>query len=86
MEILKQNDSFIGGTEKQYQQITKLLGLEKKNHVINDSVIRGGLFWSEKLKQVVPGKLSNSDKYTFQQFIVKLKNTIDYGERCKKNS
>lgn len=80
-ETLKQNDLFLNGTKEQYSQIVKLvLG---KNYdkgllqfMVENCLIRGGLFWSERIENVVPGKLQNGNQYSFKEYFTRLKNTL----------
>jgi hypothetical protein len=81
---LKQNDSFHGGNEKQYKQIATLamgddINKRMRDQLVSNCLIRGGLFWSERLQMIVPGKLnSGGQNLDFNQFFERLKTTINY--------
>ncbi len=82
MEVLSQNDSFVNGTHKEYSQIVKVaLGKEFQkelsNFMVDNCMVRGGLFWSARLDNVVPGKINNGKVYPFKDFIQRLKNTVN---------
>jgi hypothetical protein len=81
MQVLKQNDCFIGGTEKQYKEIFKIVfyntefGLSVRKQNTNNAVIRGGVFWSERCNTVIAGSISGN-KLTLKEFKERLINTI----------
>lgn len=82
MDKLNQNDLFLGGTKKQYEEIVSTaLGDQNekglRTFMVENCIIRGGLFWSERLQNVVPGKLANGNQYSFKEYLTRLKNTLE---------
>lgn len=80
-ETLKQNDLFLNGTKEQYLQIVKLVLGENCDKgllqfMVENCLIRGGLFWSERVGNIVPGKLQNGNQYSFKEYFTRLKNTL----------
>lgn len=72
MDKLSNYDMFVGGTKRQYQDIAKESGVDAGLFVEN-ALIRGGCFWSERYKIPVPGILSNGYQLKHSEFILRLK-------------
>ena len=80
MNKLKQNDSLIKPTPKQIQQIIdavdgKYLPLPPELF-INKSIKMGGLFWSDRKNMLISGVIGGANKYGFDEFLERLKNTV----------
>lgn len=81
MKTLNQNDSFIGGTKAQYKKIfnsVPLMDPKIKKYAIESCFIRGGVFWSDRKKSLIPGELRGQKTIAFNDFLNRLKNTISH--------
>lgn len=88
METLKQNDSFLNGSLGQYKKIFNKFGdfdNEAREQLCNSSFIRGGVLWSERKNELIPGKLSKPNSLTFNEFLFRLDNTINSELCAQKN-
>jgi len=80
---LQNFDSFNGGTLKQYRQIAEIaltqLDAEPLKHEIDNMLIRGGVFWSDRKKALIAGKLQNgaNQQLDFKTFLQRLKETVN---------
>lgn len=80
MPTLKQNDSVLNLDEKTAKQIVSVIGrgnlLTSEKEFVKMAVSMGGVFWSDRKKTVVPGKLGGGEVLTKKDFIERLKNTV----------
>lgn len=81
MEKLQQNDCLIGATEKQYKEIVKITMKDSPDKSIikfmtDNCIVRGGLFWSDRVQNVVPAKLKSGNRLQYPVFLERLKNTL----------
>jgi hypothetical protein len=78
---LKRHDHFEGGTEDQYRKISKACMRDADpllvEMVVQNCVTRGACFWSERLNNIVSGKLSSGNRLKFNEFFERLKNTLE---------
>ena len=77
MDTLKQNDSFIAGTLKEYVSILKYSNYTDlmKPIIANDCLIRGGCFWSENNQNIIAGNFKHGIKLDYKLFLKKAKLT-----------
>lgn len=81
MEKLKQNDGIVNPTAEQALKIfkasnLKAVGLDKQTF-INDCIVRGGIFWSERYNRPFAGNLSSGNKLQFKDFLSRIQPTIN---------
>lgn len=81
MSVLKQNDSVLNLDEKTAKQIVSVIGrgnlLTSEKEFVTMAVSMGGVFWSDRKKTVVPGKLSDGCVvWPKKIFVERLKNTV----------
>ena len=78
--MLKQNDSLIKPTPKQIQQIIDAVGIGylpvTPELFATMSIKMGGLFWSDRKKTLISGVIGGANKYGFDEFLERLKNTV----------
>ena len=77
MDTLKQNESYINGTLKEYSSILKYSNYTDlmKPIIANDCLVRGGCFWSDSNNNIIAGKLVHGIKLDYKSFIKKAKLT-----------
>lgn len=77
--LLNQNDSLVDLDEKTAKKVVATIGrgnlLTSEKEFIEMAISMGGIFWSERKKTVVPGKLTSGMVLGKSDFLSRLKNT-----------
>lgn len=73
-QMLCMHDMVIGASKSQYLEIAKTCDIDE-GFFVENSLVRGGCFWSSRYKIPIPGKLDGGNRISAELFIERLKNT-----------